>query len=396
MPALRSILIINSLCIAALMSFVAVVGPLVRTLRLAEWHGGLAVTMAGVLWVISARRWGRLSDVRGRKPVLLCCLLGFSLSFLALAGYFDMAQRMAWSLPVMLVLLIFVRGLMGLFYAAIPVVSAAWLADRFPPDERGAAMAKLGAANAVGMVLGPLLAGVLAVRQLSLPMYLATILPLSACLLLWIKVPATAVQQQDEKPALTCTDPRIRLPAITMFLAACTIIAAQMCVGFYAMDRLALNAHDGARVAGQTMAGVGVTLIVTQLLVARLHRVPQLRMIALGALLAAAGFAPLLLTSTTPGLLASYSIAAAGLGMLIPSAQVLAANAVGTHEQGLAAGTLAAAQGMASVVSPLTFTLLYQWHWRAPFLLACSAMILLSVLSFGRLTKRRSASVRGP
>ncbi|WP_265285520.1 MFS transporter [Verminephrobacter aporrectodeae] len=94
MPALRSILIINSLCIAALMSFVAVVGPLVRTLRLAEWHGGLAVTMAGVLWVISARRWGRLSDVRGRKPVLLCCLLGFSLSFLALAGYFDMAQRM--------------------------------------------------------------------------------------------------------------------------------------------------------------------------------------------------------------------------------------------------------------------------------------------------------------
>ena len=51
----------------AMMAFVAVVGPVVRLLGLAEWHAGLSVTAAGVLWMLSARRWGSLSDRIGRK-----------------------------------------------------------------------------------------------------------------------------------------------------------------------------------------------------------------------------------------------------------------------------------------------------------------------------------------
>ena len=38
----------------AMMAFVAVVGPVVRLLGLAEWHAGLAVTAAGLLLSIAA------------------------------------------------------------------------------------------------------------------------------------------------------------------------------------------------------------------------------------------------------------------------------------------------------------------------------------------------------
>jgi predicted membrane-bound dolichyl-phosphate-mannose-protein mannosyltransferase len=39
----------------AMMSFVAVIGPVVRMLGLSEWHAGLSVTAAGVLWMLAAR-----------------------------------------------------------------------------------------------------------------------------------------------------------------------------------------------------------------------------------------------------------------------------------------------------------------------------------------------------
>ncbi|MDW3687597.1 MFS transporter [Cupriavidus sp. CV2] len=387
MHAFKYLLIINGLCMAAMMSFAAVVGPLVRTLSLAEWHGGVAVTIAGVLWLLSARAWGRLSDGHGRKQVIGWGVLGFSLSYLMLAAYFDWAQRMTMPLLVVLTLMVVLRGLMGLFYAAVPVVSGAWMADHFPPQARRGVMAKLGAANAIGMVVGPLVAGMLATRSLSLPLYLAALLPILAGALLWWKVPATAVVPRDEKPALAFADRRVRLPVIAMFLATSAVFAAQMCVGFFAMDRLALDAQGGAKVAGQTMAGVGITLILVQMAVARLHQISPQRLIGFGALLAAAGFAPLLLTTSAFGLIGSYCLAAAGLGMVFPAAQALAANSVEAGEQGLAAGTLSAAQGLASVVSPLTFTLLYQWYWLLPYLLACALLCILSMLAIRESTR---------
>ncbi|EHP40576.1 major facilitator superfamily protein [Cupriavidus basilensis OR16] len=392
MRAFKYLLLINSLCMAALMSFVAVVGPLVRTLGLAEWHGGLAVTIAGTLWVASSRGWGRLSDVHGRKRVLSWALLGFCSSFTVLAAYFDVVTRISLPLIGLLALLIAIRGVMGLFYAAIPVVSNAWLADNFPTDVRRAVLAKLGAANAVGMVIGPLAAGLLATHNLNLPLYFAAGLPLLAGYLLWRHVPASAVVEQGEKPTLAFADRRVRLPVAAMFLATSAVLAGQMCVGFFAMDRLALDAQAGAKVAGLAMAGVGVALILIQLVVARLHRVSPQAMIGFGSLLAAAGFAPLFLTTTPLGLIASYSVAAAGLGMVFPAAQALAANAAAAGEQGLAAGTLSAAQGAASVVSPLAFTVLYQWNWVLPYLLACALLCVLSLLAMSQTRRIKVAS----
>lgn len=39
----------------AIMSFVAVIGPVARVLGLQEWHIGLALTASGLLWMLSAR-----------------------------------------------------------------------------------------------------------------------------------------------------------------------------------------------------------------------------------------------------------------------------------------------------------------------------------------------------
>src|SRR5699024_9334980 len=69
----------------AMMAFVGVIGPVVRELALPEWVAGAAVTTGGMLWMALARAWGRLSDRRGRNPVLLIGFAAFALTYLLLA-----------------------------------------------------------------------------------------------------------------------------------------------------------------------------------------------------------------------------------------------------------------------------------------------------------------------
>ncbi len=80
-------------CTLAMMSFVALIGPIARVLGLAPWQAGLAVTVGGVAWVLFARRWGAASDRLGRRRVLLQGLGGFVLSYALLCAFIVVALR---------------------------------------------------------------------------------------------------------------------------------------------------------------------------------------------------------------------------------------------------------------------------------------------------------------
>lgn len=58
-------------CTIAVMSFVAVIGPVTRVLGLAPWQVGAAVTVSGITWLLFARSWGAASDRHGRRRALL-------------------------------------------------------------------------------------------------------------------------------------------------------------------------------------------------------------------------------------------------------------------------------------------------------------------------------------
>jgi len=368
----------------AMMAFVAVVGPVVRLLGLAEWHAGLSVTAAGVLWMLSARRWGRLSDRIGRRRVMLAGLAGYAVVYIAMAVFVDSALRAPPAVLLSVVVLVGTRALIGLFYAAIPPTAAALVADEVPPGRRGSAMAKLGTANALGMVLGPAAAGWIAFHGIALALYIAAALPLLALAVLWWRLPdAPAPDTLHRKPktAMALTDPRLRLPVFTVFAAMVSVTIAQVVVGFFAIDRLQLSPADGARVAGLALTAVGIGLILAQSLVMRFKAVPPARWIAFGALVSGVGFASSALVAVQWQLLAAYGLAAFGMGFVFPSFQALAADSVEAHEQGAAAGTVAAVQGMGMVAGPLLGTLLYRWSPAAPYLFVGVVLAVLSLVA---------------
>ncbi|HIE5355238.1 TPA: MFS transporter [Stenotrophomonas maltophilia] len=382
-PGLPALVLAALIGTMAMMSFVAVIGPVVRLLGLSEWHAGLSVTAAGVLWMLAARRWGQLSDRIGRKRVLLLAMGAYTGIYLALAMFIDVALQVTPPVVVSVLVLVGARGLIGLFYAAVPPTAAAVIADQAPAGQRTQFLARLGSANALGMVLGPAAAGWLAYTHLSLALYVAALLPLLALALLAWRLPSTAPAagaSSARRTPLGRLDPRLRLPQLAAFLAMVSVTIAQVTVGFFAIDRLGLAAAEGARMAGIALTAVGVGLILAQALVMKLE-VPPRRWIVLGALIAGIGFASVATVQQPWQLPAAYALAAFGMGFVFPSFQALAADAVQAHEQGAAAGTVAAAQGLGMVVGPMLGTLLYRGGPSLPYLLVGVLLLLLCVLA---------------
>ncbi len=366
----------------AMMSFVAVVGPVVRLLGLSEWHAGLSVTAAGVLWMLSARRWGGLSDRIGRKRVLLIALLAYALIYIMMAVFVDTALRSPPAVWFSVLALVGTRALVGLFYAAVPPTAAALVADAAPPGERAGVMAKLGSANALGMVIGPAAAGWVAYQSLSLTLYVAALLPLLAlAAVAWGLPSAAAPAAAANRPRSTLAwhDARLRLPVLAVFLAMISVTIAQVTVGFFAIERLRLSPADGARMAGLALTAVGVGLILAQVGVMKLKGVPPRRWIAVGALVSGIGFASVALVQAPWQLLATYALAAFGMGFVFPSFQALAADSVDAHEQGAAAGAVASVQGFGMVIGPMVGTLLYRVTPSLPYLLVGVLLLTLSV-----------------
>lgn len=373
----------NFLSVAAMMAFTVIVGPLIRQLELEEWHGGLMVAAAGISWMFLSRPWGHASDRKGRKPILMIAVGGFALVYLLLALFLEYAIQGVFSALVVVIALTLLRAVIGAFYAGIPVIGNALIADTIPQrDKRTSAMAMIGLSNALGMIIGPLLAGLLVVQSLILPIYFATLLPVIALLVLWLKLPNQPIDHAADLPKPKWHDQRLRLPMITAFIAMSSVIAAQILVGFFAIDRLHLSLIEAAKVAGYAMTAVGVTLVVVQSVMMKFPKFSARQLVMLGALITSIGFFSVTLAHHSWVLMLSYSIAAAGLGMVFTGMQSMTANAVESHEQGAAAGTVSAAYGLAMIIAPLLATLLYQFNVTIAYGIFALLLLCLSVVAY--------------
>lgn len=368
-------------CTVAMMAFTAMVGPIGRSLGLAPWQMGAALTLSGLAWVATARPWGMASDRHGRRPVLLSGVAGFAVAFASLCLFTIWALGAQPSIVIAFGGLVLWRTLAGACFAVVPTAGTALIADHLPPQERGRAVATVGMASGASMVIGPALTGLLAVHGFGWPLAVIALLPFCALVGLWWGLPKAA-PPQNRAPAPVAprwNDHRLRATALAAFVAMGSVAMAQIIVGFYAIDRLALTPQEGAQVAGLALAAVGGALTAAQMAV-RLVPLPPHRLIRLGALIAALGFGAVPMVADAWGLYGCYFVAAAGMGLIWPSLSAQAANAVAAHEQGAAAGTITAAQGLGTIVGPLVGTVLYDLTLWAPYALMATLLGLLCLL----------------
>jgi MFS family permease len=133
--------------------------------------------------------WGMLGDRRGRKPMVMRAMLG-----LALANFLLGFARTPWQVLI----LRFLQGSLAGFVAP----SLALMASCTPKEKTGQALGTLQSALVTGMIIGPLLGGVLAHFMGYRPIFFWTAyFCFTGAMLVWRFVKEDFVRKEKEKRA---------------------------------------------------------------------------------------------------------------------------------------------------------------------------------------------------
>ena len=383
--ALLPLILVNLTTVAGAYAFITIAGPMAYLMNLQAWHIGLIISTVGVVWMVTARFWGHIADIRGRVFTLRVAVIGFTVSYLLLAFYvwwvLNNREHTIPAVSLSITLLLLTRAALGGFFAGLPVAAIAWIADNTTIHSRTSAIARFASAGSVGLILAPPLAGWIGQYDLSLALLFFALLPLIG--LPWLSrlhARSPAPQTSPSRRSLKMGDARIRQPWISALTLYSAIIIVNTCLGFYVIDALHVAPDDAAAVVGYTLGSAGVGLILAQLTVGKLPQVPPIQWLRWGTLIGAAGFSSILLAREAQMLILPLGcfIAAMGMGVSFPSVAALASNAVTAPEQGACAGAMSAAQGLSMIIAPFLGAALYDMQPIAPFVLISALLVLVS------------------
>jgi len=157
--ALLFIALFNS--ILGLSVLFPILAPLGRQLGLGELEVGALSTGYSLMQFLSAAYWGRKSEEKGRKPVLLVGIIGFAVTFLLFALVCEAGLRGWLDHYSLFGLLLATRLFGGLLSSATFPTAQAYMADITDREDRTSGMALIGAAFGLGIIFGPAIGGFL-------------------------------------------------------------------------------------------------------------------------------------------------------------------------------------------------------------------------------------------
>ncbi len=388
-----AVLLFSLLTVAIGQSLVfAILPPLGREVQLSEVQITSIIAVSALVFGFSSPFWGRYSDRVGRKPVILIGLLGYTFGTLGFASTFQVAIMGLVSAGVGFYVLVLVsRCAQSVIMSATMPACTAYAADHSGPEQRVKAMAKLGAANSLGTILGPAVSGALATFGLLAPLFFAGFLTAVAAVITALKLPRTPPEDLTARAVRTRL--RFRDPRIVRYLVAAVglfmgFAGIQQTLGFSVQDRLLLTGIETAQMTGAALMISAIFAFAAQwLLVARLNLEPeQFILIGLISLICAAFFVGIF--ESFPLLAVGMAFMGTGLGLSMPSISAGASLAVTPHEQGAVAGLVSACPALGFGAGPPIAGWLYQMEpvYASWFSAAVFAILFIVILFTRRKT----------
>lgn len=362
-----------------LMIIAPVMPPLIRELGLSETHSGLIISLGSVTMALLAPLWGRLSDGKGRKPVIILGFLGMFIAYVLFTGTMYAGLQGMIKGGLLVILLILARAMVGAFIPAVPSSAQAYMADITTENERGSGMAFIGAANGLGLVLGPAIAGVFALIGLIWPLYIGALLPILALIVVMIMIPSHQPVIHEKPPKVSPFQKGVRIYLFAGFVTMVSIVTLQVIGGFYFQDQLELTTNETARMVSFGLMFTGVAMIITQGLQMKNKKWQPKQLLVVGALLTLIGVVLFLCFNHLAIYYTAYFLFGIGSGLLMPGFMTGASLAVEKEQQGGVAGLIGSIQGLSAVIAPLLSTGLYQVDKHLPFALLGILMLVLSV-----------------
>lgn len=361
--------------------FTPVFAPLIRELKLPEISAGVIMAVSALVVMVASPWWGHWSERVGRRRLMLVGFFGSALSIGAFAFTAQNGLQGLLGGVILFGCLAVARALGGLLFAAIPVATQALIADLTPPETRTKNIALLGAANGLGIIVGPALSGVVASLGVLAPIYLAALVPLVG-LAIALLLPSKTKPAQIERVKMSPFDPRIfRLLLIGLGIIT-IMVAMQITGGFLFQDRLELDTQATIQRVSVALTFTGLGMLISQLVLIRLLKLKPLNLVRLGLPLTALCFGGLAIAQDYNIFLGLFLLMGLGMGLIMPGYTSALTLAVYPNEQGGVAGLNSSIQGFASILGALLGVTLYQWAIPLPFIVSAVVCCLLLIMTF--------------
>lgn len=354
-----------------------ILAPIIRELHLSVSQGGLMLSIGSVVMVAAAPIWGVISDRLGRKAAFVGGFIGVLIGYIlyTLTVWYGLAGT--FTVTATFVALTASRAFVGLFLPAVPSSAQALMADTTSPEERGAGMAIISAATGLGLILGPAISGLLVPFGLIWPLIGAIILcaagGILAQLLLRSETPKVITSEKKVSIFSSALIPWLSAGILT-WLAIATV---QISAGFYFQDTLALEPTEAAKLLSIALTVVGIAMFAVQIIQIKFLNLGPRKAILTGSALWMAGLFLLLYTADVAAYYCAYTTLGLGAGFLLPGVMAGASLTVGHRSQGVAAGLVAASQGIGFIIGPIASTSLYEIDRTLPFWCLGGLMFLL-------------------
>ncbi len=362
---------------------------LIRELGLKEIHSGILISTGSVMTAVMAPIWGKISDIRGRKPVIQIGLIGMAGSTILLTITFYSGLQHWITGGLLLFLMIVTRSLVGIFIPAVLSASQAFIGDVTGDNERGSAMAIISAANGMGLIFGPAIAGVFTLIGLLWPLYFGITITITVFAITLFIMPATKPTIQKKRAKPSPFQSSLHLYLLAALITMIGMFTIQVISGFYLQDQLSFPSDKLAVTVSFGLMFTGVAILLSQIVQSKWLKFEPKSMILLGSFIFVASMIIFLFNKGLIIYYIAFFVFGLGAGFMMTGFMAGASLSVKREQQGEVAGLVTAMQGISAIIAPILSTSLYQINKQIPMgVIALLAMLLvLSMLTIFKKTK---------
>ncbi|KAF1026317.1 MAG: hypothetical protein GAK29_01351 [Acinetobacter bereziniae] len=368
--------------------------PLIRQLKMSELQAGLLVSASALLMSLTAMWISKKTQLQNQYYLLSLGFIGMTITWGLFSGVLSYGLNYSVPAGLLFALLLLSRSSTGVFMAMPQIALQSYVMTRYEEEkQRSQMMAKFGAFNSLGLILGPFLTTLLIVYGILIPMWLAVvILAILSILIVFFyqknnhnsfeflenphQNPTDLVNKtldlNEQALAANQNNPQLNKAFIWLILGFSlyiAIVTLNLTAGFYIQDKFKFSIEQSALYFSQCSLIVGIALVAMQIAISKWLKWSLQLLLVIGLSAMLMGLLMSIYTQKIIIFQLAYIFYGIAVACLMPAFTTGASQSVSLNDQTKIAALCTMVQALSLVVAPLLSTALYQFNIIFPYYL---------------------------